>query len=302
MSMDEETLKKLQSATPEEALAAIGLNPLDVMASITEDPYELARREFEGVPTRRPSGTEGAVSAIRGLASFTTAESWQTENTGAEKDYLESATGKIMYPNGAIFDPATGKTLYPSSTRRAQSIQGSVPWLIRISEEWSDAKVAEWRKKLAGQGYDVAEKGEMADDLLFALQEYHENRYAKLGRVLPKTPGGEAAGEVTIQETFDKQALRAEIKTWGQVPFGEDLNNDEADWLSDRVIKVAQRLFKKHKGAWTTEQVHAGAQARVFEEFADEPQVAALVKEQEDQEVSYKIRDSIVGLSDLLGA
>lgn len=270
-------------------------------AAASSDPYAQARAEFATVATRRPSGTEGLVASIRGLASFTTPESQQAGNTGPEKDYLVSATGKIMYPNGAIFDPSTGRTLYPTRPKDAENIAGSEAWLSKIQDSWSDAKIAEWRKKLANQGYEVAEKGGFADDLRGALYEYHNLRYSNFGKPLAKSPMQDINTREAVRETVDFQSLKQEAKTWGQVPFGEDLSDDEADWLADKMVRKMVKLAKEHP-SWTQEQVQTGAQARVMNQFSEEPQVKALVQEQEDQEVSYKIRDSIVGVSQLLGA
>lgn len=283
----------MASMSIEQAMAA--LQQLQTAApAMQTNPYLQARAEFAGI-SRHKTGTptQTVLGAVDELFGFFGGEAPEAPK-GEKEDYIVSATGKVMYANGTIYDPETKSILTPPG----KAVPGSPEWLIKIQEEWSDAEANKWRKKLAGQGYQVAETGGMGWDLLEALPEFHTRRFANMGRVQPLIPG--TGQEADVEGAIDKVALRQEIKTWGQVPFGEDLADEEADWFTDRIIKVASRLARK-KG-WSPDQALAGAHARVQEEFTEKPQVAALMQEQEDQEVSYKIRDSVLGVSQLLGA
>lgn len=270
-------------------------------AAVANDPYTVAKAEFATIPKRKgASAVDVATSAIRGLAGFTEAKE---PGRGEKLPFVESATGKIMYDNGAIYDPASGRTLYPPDSKTQATIQGSNAWLRDVQDRWSDDKVAEWRKKLANQGYQVVEKGGWGKDLVDALALYHDTRYANFGKAIPLAPGAKAGGEgaVSIRETFDKKALKQQTKGWGYDVFGEDLDDDEAEFFADRILDVAQKLARKHKGEWTTEQIHAGAEMRVQKEFAKDPAVSDALEEAEELEGDTAIRDSIISVSQLGG-
>ncbi len=186
-------------------------------------------------------------------------------------------------------------------------IAGSDAWLQLKRETWSKDQAAEWRKRLWQQGYQGAgmlqsEEGGWAADLAGALRAYHETRYANFGNPTPLSPGGRGGPDnVNIRDTFDKQATKEEVKGWGYEVFGEDLNDDEAEFFSQQIIRKAQELARKHKGEWTTEQVHAGATMRVQKQFAKDPAVAEELEDMEELEGNTAIRDSIISISQLSG-
>lgn len=287
---------------------------LGTMAQQQEIPYYKFRAEFSGIPRRKmvsraidkSVGGEAVSLAARGDFSMLTGPDVQKVPEGVKEDYVVAPSGRLLYANGVIADPETGDVFYkPGSV-----VAGSPAWRLKVQEEWSDKEANAWRKRLLKFGYipqgGLAEKGGVSHDLLAALSMYHKARYTNYGRALPITAGqGEADAS-----SIDKMALKQQIKTWGQVPFGEDLEDKETEWLSDRVIEVAQRLARKRGLTFgealgkpsTDESGATGAFLRVEKQFAEQPQVAALLQEQEDQEVSYKIRDSLIGVSGLLGA
>lgn len=249
------------------------------VATTTESDYDAALKEFSGIGVRDPRGNRGP--------------------------FITSSTGKMLYPNGVIYDPATKQTLYPPRIQDQAQMAGSDAWLREVQDKWSDDKAEEWRKKLWDDGYDSilkSEKGGWGSDLVDALAEYHYRRYANGGKVQPMTPGGKKEDvKQLIRDTYDPVMLRDEVKAWGDVPFGESLTDEESDYFADKVIEVAARLAKQNPD-WTVDQIQEGAKGRVFKRFTEDPQVKGLIKEQEDQEVSYKIRDSVVSLSQALGA
>jgi hypothetical protein len=239
-----------------------------VSSSTGESTYDAARREFGFVQVPKKGG------------------------------YIESDSGKRLYDSGAIYDPATGTTLYPASSDQAASVPGSDAWLQQIQESWDEDKVNEWRQKLSEQGYQVAESGAWAADLSTALSQYHTNRYANGGKAIPLVPGGDVATREAIRKQVDFVTLKEEAKAWGQVPFGEDLDERTADYFAERIVTKMTELARKHP-AWTYEQVEAGANIRVQKEFVKAPGVKGALRDAEDDEMDETLRDSIVSISQL---
>jgi hypothetical protein len=288
MGMTPEALKRA-----EEQFAALASS---IGTAASNDPYSQARAEFRGIPRREQPGTIASTAAlVAGVAGFREPESVPM---GPRLPFIESPTGKIMYENGAIFDPQTGQTLYPPDMQTQVSIQGSNAWLRDVQDRWGEDKVAEWRKRLASQGYDVAEKGGWAVDLVNALKMYHETRYANFGKAIPLTPKGRD-GALNIRQTFDKKALKAETKGWGYDVFGEDLDDNEAEFFADRILDVAQRLARKHGNEWSASQIQEGAKLRVQQQFVKDPAVADALDEMEELEGNTAIRDSVISVSQL---
>lgn len=220
--------------------------------------------------------------------------------TGAE--YTTNALGQVLYRNGVIFDPSERQLLFPSATsgRDPAEVAGSPEWLVKIQEKWDENDINKWRKMLASQGYEVAEKGGMAYDLLGALQEYHRNRYLNYGKALPLAPGAKAGGVGRqIREGIDMLALKEEVKGWGEVPFGEDLNESASDFFAERIVDVATRLARE-KG-WEAGQALSGAQLRVQKEFAKSPGIKGALREQEEDEMDESLREHIISLAQLGG-
>lgn len=257
-----------------------------VAAASSEDPYTQTRAEFTTVPL-------GPAPRSPGLGILS-----------------ESTTGKVLYENGVIADPVTGGVpLFPTGS----VLPGSEPWIRDIQTKWSEEKANEWRKKLIEQGYDslvtggIATTGGMAADLLQGLRQYHYARYNNYGKAIKARPTSK--DKTSIREQIDKVALKDEVKAWGQVPFGEDLDPKTADYFSDRIIQVAQRLAKE-KG-WNAESAVAGAEVRVMKEFARDPalkdldvQIGAdgtLETDTEELEGDTTLRNSIVSISQLGG-
>lgn len=254
------------------------------MQTQMQNPYVAARSEFIG-----------SYKASSAFASENP-ELLKTGMVTTAPGYVTSETGKLLYDNGVIFDPATGNLLTPPG----RAVPGSYEWSLKIQDEWSDAKFNQWRKKLAAQGYEVAETGGKAYDVIQALMAYHQNRYANGGKVQPLTPGG--AGAVgrgrEIRESIDPVQLKEEVKGWGEIPFGEDLNENAADFLSERIIDLAARLAKENK-SWTPEQALTGAQVRAQKQFVKRPGVKSALREAEEDEMDESLRQNIISLAQL---
>jgi hypothetical protein len=303
--INDATLKALQSSSPDEALALLGLTVQSAIAMDTE--YNRALQEFNGIP-RRATDTLGEVTeAVSAVAAFR--EPSPAASKGGRLPFIESPTGKILYENGAIYDPETERTLYPPDSRAQVSIQGSNAWLRDIQERWSQEKVEAWRKRLWAQGYTggtatgvillQSETGGWGVDLVNALREYHADRYANYGKAIPLTPSIPDSGARSIRRTFDKRALKEETKTWGLEAFGEDLDDNEAEFFADRILDVAQRLAKKHGKEWSVDQIQQGAALRVQEQFVKDPAVADALEEMEELEGDTTIRNSLISISQL---
>lgn len=220
--------------------------------------------------------------------------------------------GWLLYPNGVIVTDSG--VLYPTSAHGfdPEEIVGSKAWGEKIQDTWDDEKANEWRAKLWEQGYTGAdglqsEKGGMAYDLINALKAYHANRYGNGGRVLPLAPKGAAGGELKIKDIVDPVALREEVKSWGQVPFEEDLDPDTAEYFANQVLEVARRLMKD-KG-WTadravgtpgtTQSPASGAFLRVQKQYLKDENVEEAMEQLDDDEMDETLRESIVSIAQL---
>lgn len=255
-------------------------------ASTTADPYQLALQQFL-VPAAEVTGGVNRAAMQHGVG------------------YQESPTGQIRYVNGVIADPIGGTVVYPPGD---PSVEGSEAWLRSIQDDWGEKQANTWRKRLSNQGYEVAETGGWAMDLVNALRTYHQARYINYGKAIPLTPKDKASRAAQIRKQIDPVALKEEVKTWGQVPFDEDLDPDTAEYFADRVIDVAARLAKKHP-EWTPAQVigtpssqygpATGAYLRVEKEFAKAPGVRGALREEEEDEMDESLRNNIISISQL---
>lgn len=251
---------------------------------VSDDPYAAARAEFGGLP-------------------------WGPVLPGNEQGTVESDTGKIMYPNGVIVDMITGQ-LVDGSWQTNPDIEGSRAWLIAIQSEWSDKKANTWRERLSDLGYipegGLAETGGMALDLVNALALYHTTRYLNGGTAPRVSPQKTTTG---IRKAFDPMVLKDEVKSWGQIAFGEDLDDDTAKFFADRVMDVAVRLQKQHP-TWSQEQAigspssqygpATGAYARVEKEFTETPGVKGTLRDLEQLEGNTSLRENMVSLSQVV--
>lgn len=263
-------------ADPSALAQMLGIDPNAGSA----DPYTQAKATFAGLPRTYLTSTEAM---------------HETDPSRFGKaPYIPNATGQLLYDNGVIADPASQTVL--GFDRLGPNVEGSYAWMLKIQESWSTKEANEWRKKLSNQGYDVATKGGMAQDLLAALQEYHTFAYLNFGKPLPKTPKG-AVGQA-VRSTFDRQALKETAKTWGQVPFEEDLDSDTAEYFADRTIDLAVELAKEHKN-WSMEQIQAGAELRAQKEFIRTPGVRGAIRDAEEDEMDDSLRQNIVSIAQL---
>lgn len=263
----------------------------DAMASQLASKQGAGASEYDAVLATFGAIPSGPVTPSKGVQS-------QVRST--------SPSGMILYENGAIYDPTTRETLFPTNPNAAISTPGSEVWLRDIQDSWSDEKAEEWREKLWKEGYQgadalQADKGGWGLDLVNALRMYHTNRYSNFGKAQPLVPQGGAANigrGKQMRDAVDKTALRAEVKSWGDIPFAEELDDDTADYFADRVMDVAARLAKQHKG-WDSTQILEGAKGRVVEEFADTPGVKGALREAEEDEMDESLRENIASLSQL---
>ena len=253
-----------------------------VAASVTQNqsPYIAASATF---------GT-GAVVATNKYGYAQNDQGWWRSEEGAIVDPSAGPDGVLFPPPSADVDPST--------------IPGSPQWLAKIQDEWTDEKANKWRQQLWSQGYQAvglqSDKGGMAHDLVEALKEYHYRRYLSGGSVTPIAPLQDmGADKVRLKDVYDPVALKDDIKAWGQIPFGEDLADDEANYFADRVLDVAQRLMKD-KG-WEAGRALEGAGLRVSKQFEKAPGVKGAIQDVEEDEMDESLRESIVSISQLGG-
>lgn len=268
-------MSALDDALAELATLKAGGVPLDA----SDTPYNEWRTEFGGL-----SGFGAGAGVSLGVVE--------------PPDYATSDTGKFLYPNGAIADPTTGDPLSGVRLPDDPNTPGSEAWILKIQDQWSDKEANKWRKTLSGQGYEVAESGGMAHDLLNALRLYHRYRYINGGKVQPLTPMGNGAiSKKELKKSVDFVALKETIKPWTQVPFGDDMTDDEQDYFADLILQEAVELVKT-KG-WDAEGALQGAQARVKKQFEANPEVRQNIEEAEELEGDLSLRNSIVSISQL---
>ena len=216
-----------------------------------------------------------------------------------------AAQGWTRLPNGVLINAAQQSILFPTKADGLDpaEIEGSEEWLISIQDSWSDAKFDSWRKRLIKQGFDqavggIAPKGGFAADLKAGLRAYWQTAYLNGGKPIAFAPSTQT--REAIRKQVDFVSLKEEMKTWGQVPFGEDLADSEAEWLADKLVGKMTELARAHP-EWSFAQLQTGAETRVQREFTEDPNVTPLLKEAQDQEVSYNLRDSILSIAQLGG-
>lgn len=284
MGMSEEQLRALQSASPEEALTMLTglLGSTGATDAGAQTAYAQARGEFSARPVGPVMGPGGTMQ-------------------GVNKEIIQtSATGKVLYANGVIYDPETKQTLYPPDQNLAADVPGADAWAAKVQDEWTTEQAEKWRQKLWDQGYQGAgllqsESGGWGLDLVNALKEYHYNRYANFGKVQPITPQSAVGADIT-RESFDPLVLKEEVKGWGDVPFNKPLDGKTSEYFADRVIDLAMRLQKEHP-EWTAEQIQTGASMRAQKEFVKTPGVKGAIRDAEEDEMDDTLRDSVVSLS-----
>lgn len=217
--------------------------------------------------------------------------------------YIESETGKLLYANGVMVDLAS-KNLIPGPWMTDPNVEGSAAWLNEVQNN-GDKWANKWRKTLWDQGYTGAgmlqsESGGMAQDLLDALQAYHFSRYVNYGKAQPLAPTNQKTREA-IREQVDFVTLKEEMKTWGVPAFGEELDDDSADYLAERMVRKMTQLAKKHP-TWTFEQIETGADVRVQQEFVEEPEVKEGLREAKRIEERTGLRDKLETAAQVFGS
>lgn len=218
--------------------------------------------------------------------------------------YVTNGLGQYLWGNGVIADPTQQMVVYPTPDAGIdpEDVPGSPQWLIKISEKWTDAQANKWRKRLVGLHFDavipggIAESGGMAQDLVEGLALYHKARYLSGGKVLPMRPGGPEGD--AIRERLDPVVIKEQAKAWGQVPFGEDLDERTAQYFADRIVNLAVKLAGKNAD-WSPEQAMQGAEVRVQKEFLKNPDVKQEIQQLEDDEMSTQLRDDIISVSQI---
>lgn len=279
--MSDRTDKALQ-----QGLAQLGLNfeQLRTDAASDDSPYYTIRKTF---------GLHGVTVPYR--------RGYGPVATGKE-GYITNDLGQILFGNGVVADPSTGDIFYPNpaSGIDPSDVPGSPEWLHKIQTSWSEAKANQWRKKLVSMGYDtavtggIAPSGGMAMDLIEGLRQYHATRYLNYGTVQKLTPKGtKHESPHDVKKSLDFDSLVEETRGWGQVPFGEDLTDEEAKYFANRMVTVLSRLQRQHP-EWSQSQLSSGATTRVQKEFLDVPEVADETDKQDDLEGDTTLRKHIV--------
>ena len=247
------------------------------------DPYGMLLSEFTTFPGER-SYVQHGVGSKKGF------------DIGPVPYTVSPVSGRILYKSGVVADPTTGEVIFPPGMYRdASTIEGSDEWIRSIQGTWTVKQANTWRKKLASQGYEIAESGGMGYDLLNGLKEYHRMRYLNGGTPLPLAPTTQETRE-QIRKTVDFQMLKEEAKGWGDAVFGDSLGDEEAEYFAERIVQTMTRLAKKHP-EWSMEQLQSGATMRAQKEFVGDEDVSQALNEAEEDEMDETLRSSIVSIS-----
>lgn len=214
---------------------------------------------------------------------------------GATQGPETSDNGGLRFSNGVIVDTVNGQVAFPNDA----DVAGSSSWL-QGAQKWDDKKVDHWRKILAKNGYIEDAKGGKNVEFYDRLRLFHENLYlyGNGEEAVPLTSDTDSITKKDFGGALDPAVLRSEVRTWFQTAYGDDGSDPEVDFFANRVAKVALRVARKQK--YSPESAGLVAQARVQEEFNNEPSVEMRYDQQQDDMESTRLRDSIIGVNEVL--
>lgn len=290
----------------EDQLRKQGIDPnapvtfADILTTAQQTPIGTATSDYAAVEAT--FGTQALAAqqkTILGLGGFAPAPTTQ-------RPALD--TGWIRMPNGVFANPTLGQVLFPTPAEGfdPSEIPGSEQWLRSIQDTWSETQFDTWRKRLIRLGYDtlvtggIAEKGGKALDIIEGLRQYHFMRYLNGGKAIPATPVNQKTREA-MREQIDFVSLKERVKPWGTAVFGEDLDDDSAEWIADKIVMEMTQLARKHP-TWTFEQIESGADVRVQKEFLKEPEVKEGLKEVRRIEERTGLRDKLETAAQVFGS
>lgn len=272
-----------------------------------EDLLKSAQEAFKNMPSKSEISDYQTVAAQFTASDLDYQKRTQLGLGGSTPQYITTDDGWIRLPNGVLANPETQAVIYPPRGIGADpaTIEGSEQWLRAIQETWSDKKFNNWRSKLISMGYDtmvtggIAEKGGAALDVIDGMRAFFKIKYLNGGKPIAAAPVDQATRE-QVRSQVDYQALKERVKTWGEVPFGEQLDPATADYFADQIVREMTQLARKHP-TWTLEQVSSGADMRVQKDFLKTPGVKSSVREaeREEDEMSTRIEDTFVSIAQL---
>lgn len=268
-------------------------------------PYEQALAEFTAVP-RGPqdflrAGTDLADIALSvftggaqreedpffGFPSRIAQQALDIARPEERFEYVESATGKLLYKSGVIVDLVNGGAPIFQDPNDP-TIQGSPAWLRRVQETWDENKVGVWRKRLANQGYEIESKGGISQPFLNALRDYHWNRYFNYGKAVPvadRPTFKEEARAVYTRHDAENDARATYIEV-----FGDDPRPEEVKRFADGYLGAVTKALRK--GVSPERAAQRGEQA-VIENVAQDPGVQKFL---ELEETDTALHDSFVNM------
>jgi hypothetical protein len=203
-------------------------------------------------------------------------------------------TGWIRYKNGVLVSPE-GDVMFDPTSRAP----GSIAWGRDVVSNWSDQKVAEWRKRLHDFGYltkDQAKVKGVDSVFLSALSSYHISRYANGG----KPVAGDLAGVSTPDEKGpllnyeDVSAqIRNDVREQYRRVFGTDATDGLVEGYTNTIIRTAmelQRRYRKKEYSGYSSMAATEAEERFIERLEGSPQATFL---RESTEENTSLRDAL---------
>jgi hypothetical protein len=282
-------------STPEEILSPQGQGLVAVFAALypssAQTAYSKALSEagfLEGFPELPLAAAEA--QALRHKPGVTPA------TFGKPTDYaIEPDTGWVMYRSGVLFDPTSNQVIFEPNSMAP----GSPLYLRKVTEKWSEDKVAEWRSRLADFGYLTAEQGKASgvdQTFLEALRTYHVARYQSFGKALPLDISAAAGGRPDLTARDFQAQIRNAVREQYRRVFDNDPTDAELeDWagfVTNTSLRIQRRLIRQRGltsdqalGVATTE-----AEERLIERLEGSPQAEFL---EESVEENTRLRDGL---------
>lgn len=222
------------------------------------------------------SGFQGGFGAIEPEATaYTQAAKEGTSTTVSSartKKFEEQPdTGWVRYSSGVLVDPETGQVHYDPTS----SAPGSLKWQRENVPNWSDEKIAEWKKRLAQYGYiskDQAKTDGIDAVFLGALSSFHQNRYVNGGKpVASDLSALGAAGAASKPPLVDfedmKNQIRSDVTEQFRRVMGRDPSSGElASWsqfVIDRGMTMQKDFRHKDYGSPSTMAAAEATEAMV---------------------------------------
>lgn len=209
--------------------------------------------------------------------------------TRGEGYVTEQSTGRVLFDNGVVYDPATGQVSFPPGKK----VPGSEDWRREVID-WDKKRVQKWRSTLNNLGYGVAEKGGVDQPFIAALQRYHTDRYSNYGRIVPAE--SQVGRRQEARQAIDRVQLAVEAEGWVNQAYGREASESETEFWADKFMQKFLDLVDK---GVDPSQAAQGATTRVQKQITGTPEGVASQEQLETLEEKTTIRDHLFSIGQL---